>query len=120
MSLLLFGKNKDNISPMQAIGLANGMRKLSGYGGGFDPLALGRKILGVDDINIQDNFDTESSYLGIGKYLTDKVYLELEQGNQDFGRKTKIEIEITPKISLESTISEKGDSSFGVNWRFDY
>jgi hypothetical protein len=120
LSLLLFGKNKDSISPMQAIALANGMRKLSGYGGGFDPLRLGRKILGVDDISIQNSSDKESSYLGIGKYLTDKVYLELEQGNQDFGRKTKIEIEITPKISLESTISEKGDSSFGMNWRFDY
>ena len=120
LSLLLFGKNPDSISTMQAVGLADGMRKLSGNGGGFDPLAIGRKILGVDDISIKNNPDTESSYLGVGKYLTDKVYLEVDQGNQAFGRKTKIEVELTPKISVESIIGEKGDSSFGMNWRFDY
>jgi len=120
LSLLLFGKNPDSISTMQAVGLADGMRKLSGSGGGFDPLGIGRKILGVDDISIKNNPDTESSYLGVGKYLTDKVYLEVEQGNQAFGRKTKIEVELTPKISVESIIGEKGDSSFGMNWRFDY
>jgi translocation and assembly module TamB len=96
------------------------MRKLSGKGGGFDPLGIGRKILGVDDISVKNNPDTESSYLGVGKYLTDKVYLEVDQGNQAFGRKTKIEVELTPKISVESIIGEKGDSSFGMNWRFDY
>ncbi|MFK7967800.1 MAG: translocation/assembly module TamB domain-containing protein [Rickettsiaceae bacterium] len=120
LSLLLFGNNPDNISTMQAVGLADGMRKLSGNGGGFDPLGLGRKILGVDDISIKNDNDTESSYVGVGKYLADKVYLEVEQGNQAFGTKTKIEVEVTPKISIEAITGEKGDSSFGVNWRFDY
>lgn len=120
LSLLLFGKNPDSISTMQAIGLADGMRKLSGHGGGFDPLGLGRKILGVDDISIKNNEDTESSYVGVGKHLTDKVYLEIEQGDQAFGTKTKVEVEVTPKMAIEAITGEKGDSSFGINWRFDY
>jgi len=120
LSLLLFGKNPDSISPGQAIGLANGMRKLSGNGGGFDPVGLGRKILGVDDISIKEDDNTESSYVGVGKYLTDKVYLEIEQGNEAFGTKTKIEVELTPKISLEAITGEKGNSSFGINWRVNY
>lgn len=120
LSLLLFGKNPDSISPSQAIGLANGMRKLSGYGGGFDPVGLGRKILGVDDISIKEDDNTESSYVGVGKYLTDKVYLEIDQGNEVFGTKTKIEVELTPKISLEAITGEKGNSSFGINWRVNY
>ena len=120
LSLLLFGKNPDSISPGQAIGLANGMRKLSGNGGGFDPVGLGRKILGVDDISIKEDDNTESSYVGVGKYLTDKVYLEIEQGNETFGTKTKVEVELTPKISLEAITGEKGNSSFGINWRVNY
>lgn len=120
LSLLLFGKNPDSISPSQAIGLANGMRKLSGYGGGFDPVGLGRKILGVDDISIKEDDNTESSYVGVGKYLTDKVYVEIDQGNEVFGTKTKIEVELTPKISLEAITGEKGNSSFGINWRVNY
>ena len=72
------------------------------------------------DISIKNNEDTESSYVGVGKYLTDKVYLEIEQGDQAFGTKTKVEVEVTPKIAIEAITGEKGDSSFGINWRFDY
>ena len=122
LSLLLFGKNPENISPMQAIGLANSMRKLSGHTtNGFDPLGLGRKILGVDDISIKNTDDSDKgSYIGVGKYITDKIYLEIDQGNELFGTKTKVEVELTPKISIEGSTGEKGNSTFGINWHFDY
>ena len=48
-SKLLFGENPENISTFQALQLADGMRRLSGHGGGFDPLGLGRNHM----INMQ-------------------------------------------------------------------
>ena len=120
LSKLLFGKNPDSITTMQALALADGMRRISGHGGGFDPMGLGRKILGVDDISIKNNEDTDKTSVGVGKYLTDKIYLEVEQGDDISGAKTRIEVQITSKITLEGITSEKGNSSVGINWRFDY
>ena len=121
LSMLLFGENPENISTFQALQLADSLRRLSGKGGGFDPLGLGRKILGVDEISFKsDADDPEKSSVGVGKHVTDKVYIEIEKGRHEGSAKTKIEVQITPKISIESTTEQEGNNSLGVNWRFDY
>ncbi len=121
MSMLLFGKNPGNISTFQALQLADSVRRLSGHGGGFDPLGLGRKILGVDDINFKsDSKNPENTSVGLGKHLTDKVYFEVENGRQEGSAKTRIEVQITPKISIENITEQEGNTHFGINWRFDY
>jgi autotransporter translocation and assembly factor TamB len=121
LSMLLFGENPENISTFQALQLADGVRRLSGHGGGFDPLGLGRKILGVDEISFKnDSKNPENTSLGVGKHLSDKVYLEVEKGRQEGGAKTKIEVQLTPKISIENITEQEGNTTFGINWRFDY
>lgn len=121
LSKLLFGDDPENISTFQALQLADGMRRLSGHGGGFDPLGLGRKILGVDDISFkQDSEDPNKSSVGVGKHLSDKVYFEIESGRSENSTKTKVEVQLTPKISVENVFEPEGNTSVGVNWRFDY
>jgi autotransporter translocation and assembly factor TamB len=121
LSMLLFGEHPENISTFQALQLADGARRLSGHGGGFDPLGTGRKILGVDEINFNRNEeDPEKSSVGLGKHLSDKVYFEVEQGRQEGSSKVKIEVQLTPKISVETTAAQKGSNSCGINWKFDY
>ncbi len=120
LSLLLFGKNQGDISQFEALSLANSMKKLSGHGGGFDALAIGRKILGVDDISIKNNSNTGGTSVGIGKYINNKVYLEVEQDSETNATKTRVEFEITPKISVEAINTKNSANSVGINWRFDY
>lgn len=121
LSKLLFGNDPENISTFQALQLANGMRRLSGHGGGFDPLSFGRKILGVDDISVkQDSEDPNKTSVGVGKHLTDKVYFEVESGRSENSTKTRIEVELTPKISIENVFEPEGNTSVGINWKFDY
>ncbi|PCJ29187.1 MAG: hypothetical protein COA94_02200 [Rickettsiales bacterium] len=121
LSMLLFGEKAENISTFQALQLADSLRRLAGHGGGFDPLGLGRKILGVDDISFKtDANDPKKTSVGVGKYLTDRVYFEIEKGRQESGTRTKIEVQISPKISIKSVQEEEGNNSVGVNWRFDY
>ena len=91
LSKLLFGNDPENISTFQALQLANGMRRLSGHCGGFDPLSFGRKILGVDDISFkQDSEDPNKTSVGVGKHLTDKVYFEVESGRSENSTKTRV------------------------------
>jgi autotransporter translocation and assembly factor TamB len=122
LSMLLFGENPENISTFQALQLADGVRRLSGHGGGgFDPLGFGRKILGVDEISFKsDSENPENTSVGVGKHLSDKVYFEVEKGRQEGSTKTRIEVQITPKISIENITEQEGNTSFGINCRFDY
>ncbi len=121
LSILLFGTDTENISAFQAVQLADSARRLSGKGGGFDPLSMGRKILGVDDINFKTDADNPDKVsVGVGKYLTDKIYFEIEQGQQSGATKTRVEIQISPTVSIENIIEQQGNTSLGINWRFDY
>ena len=121
LSMLLFGQSTETLSAFQAFQLADAVSRVSGHGGGFDPLGTGRKILGVDEIKFNaDEDDISNSSIGVGKHLTDKVYFEVEGGRQAGSAKTKIEVQISPKISIEGTQAQEGSSSLGVNWRFDY
>lgn len=121
LSILLFGKAAKNIGPFQAIQLANSLRRLSGRGGNFDALANTRKLLNVDDITLKTSENNPSdTAVGIGKHISDSVYFELEKGTQAGTGKTKIEIELTPNISIESSVSETGTNSVGINWKRSY
>ncbi|RTK92674.1 MAG: hypothetical protein EKK61_03330 [Rickettsiales bacterium] len=121
LSMLLFGTDTENISAFQAVQLADSARRLSGKGGSFDPLGMSKKILGIDDITLKtDSEDPEKVSIGVGKYLTDKIYFEIEQGQQADTTKTRVEIQLTPKISIENIIEQQGNTSIGINWRFDY
>ncbi len=121
LSMLLFGKTLNNISTLQALRIADSVRRLSGYGGRFDFLGLYKNILGVDNVDIQEDPDNpKNAIIRMGKYLSDKVYLEIQRKRQDGSNATKIDVQIGPKLSVEYIDQKEGDSSFGVNWRFDY
>lgn len=122
LSTLLFGKQTTQISPFQALQLTDSLRRLSGRGNGsLNILNKARGILKVDDIKIKNNSsDPKDAALGVGKYLTDKVYLEIEKGTQAGSGKTKVEVEIRNNLSVESSVGEAGSNSIGLNWRKDY
>ncbi|WP_157496887.1 translocation/assembly module TamB domain-containing protein [Hahella ganghwensis] len=124
LSRLLFGKSIQNISPLQAARLAAAVQTLRGEGG-FDPIAATRDVLGVDTLTI-DSQETENGEsgvaVGVGKYVTEKVYVELERTPEPSQPwKGSVEIELTPKLNLETTTG--GKSGFGgveLLWKHDY
>ncbi|OZG73828.1 hypothetical protein BTA51_08485 [Hahella sp. CCB-MM4] len=123
LSRLLFGKSIQNITPLQAARLASAVQTLRGEGG-FDPIAATRDVLGVDTLTI-DSQETENGNgvaVGIGKYVTEKVYVELERTPEPSQPwKGSIEIELTPKLNLETTTGGKsGFSGVELLWKHDY
>lgn len=120
LARLLFGKALSEITPLQAARLAQSAASLAGAGSGgpgiFDKV---RNIIGVDTLNIGTDADGGSS-LGAGKYITDKVFVGIEQGASADSRKVKTEIELTPDISAEVSTDSRGNTATGVEWRWDY
>lgn len=120
LSHILFGRDSSRISPFQAVQLAQTVRRFSGQGGGgLDPLGMIRSATGLDDITVETDESGETS-VGVGKYLTDKVYLEAEKGKGADSGAAKIQIEVTPSINVESKIGQDAEAGGGVFWRRDY
>lgn len=119
LSRILFGRDLSTISPFQAVQLTQTLRRFSGKGGGFDPLAAIRDATGVDDLRVETDEEGQAN-IGVGKYLTDKVYLEFEKGAGENSGAANVEIEVTPNITVESEIGQDSESGAGVFWQWDY
>ncbi len=120
MAQILFGENVSDISPFQALQLKRTLDRFSGRGGGgFDPIAQLRNATGFDDIRV-DAGGEDGPSVGVGKYIADNVYLELEKGAGKESGAAQIEIEVTPNVTVESEIGENAQAGGGVFWRWDY
>lgn len=120
LSRILFDQEVSSISPLQAIQLANTLRRFSGKGssGGLDPIGTIRKFTGVDDLQVETG-EEGAVTVGAGKYITDRVYVEAEQGNRENSGAVNVQVELTPRISLESKVGQE-QSGAGLLWKRDY
>lgn len=121
LALLLFGESVANLTPMQALQLANTARTLAGTSGrgGFDPLGFTRSLLGLDDIKV-GSAEEGGMQVGLGKYLTDDVYVEVEKGLTTDRDTLSVEMEVTPHVEVETEVGTDSSGKVGVNWRWDY
>ncbi len=120
LSHLLFDRSASKITPPQAVQLADSINALTG-GGGFDPLGRTRQLLGLDQLTLkQTGKDLEKTALSAGKYLSDEVYLEVEQGISPETGKASLKWEITPNVSVQTEVGVNAEAGAGINWRWDY
>ncbi len=119
LALLLFGRPLQSITPFQALQLARASATLAGKDSGPNVLGMVRDTLGVDALTV--NQDEEGgATVGAEKYITDRVYVGVEQGTSPDSRKVKTEIEVTPNITAKTATGVQSGPSVGVEWRYDY
>ena len=119
LALILFGKDITQISPFQALQLASTARRFSGRGAGLDPLGEIQNATGLDDLRIEGGTG-EGVTVGAGKYLSDDVYLEVQQGSEEGAGAARVEVELTPSVTIESQVGSRGDTGGGIFWEWDY
>ncbi len=119
LAQLLFGRDLTEITPLQALRVAAAAETLSGRGGLFEVAQRTREAVGLDivDIQLADGVPT----LGVGRYLTDDVYLqvrkELEGGG---GGGVSVEVQVSPRVSIVGGAGTRGQGGVELNWRRDY
>jgi len=120
LSSLLFKEETKSISPMQAIQLAEVVTMLASGGlANIDTLGNLQTGLELDRLNLGgDTFNTAS--VKAGKYITDKIYLEVEQGLQSESSTATVEVDLLPDIKAEVKFNQASDSSVGIKWKHDY
>jgi len=124
LSRLLFGQARAELTPVQALKLARSASILSGgLGSGPGITDQVRDMLGVDTIDVDTGDvanDAAGASLSVGKYITEGVFLRLQQGLNSADSKAVVEVEVTDTISVETDVGADSSSRAGVNWTLDY
>ena len=127
LARLLFGTSAARITPMQGIRLAAAVQELQGTGTISGALSRFRRAIGLDTLDVQSTETTDEegetqqqTSARVGKYVTDKVYLEVEQNVTDGGSKARVQVDLTPNLSVGSTVNDQSQTGVGLQWRYDY
>lgn len=117
---VVFGKSVRQLSPFQALQLAQSIGQISGAApGGDSVLGKVRKLLGADVLTVEGDEET-GPQVGVGKYVTERVYIGVRQGAAPGSGELTAEVEITPSISVQSEIGQNARGNVDLNWKFDY
>jgi translocation and assembly module TamB len=120
LARLLFGSSAGSLTPVQAVQLAQTAATLSGRGGSVSVLDELRQGFGLDMLGVESGETVSSSSLAVGKYLTDDVFVKMNQGLTPESRKVGVEVKVLPQVTVESDIGAESQGSVGVNWKLDY
>lgn len=119
LSMVLFGRTLRQISPLQAVRLAQAAAALTGVSGAgmgaFDSL---KASLGLQEVDVGED-DAGNTAVGVGGYVGGKYYVRTQSSVSGQDR-TKIEIQLTPKISVDTEIGADSRQGGGINWSRDY
>ena len=119
LSMILFGRSMREIAPLQAVRLAQAAAEMTGLGGvgpGF--LQSVKSKLGLQELEVSRDED-DNTAVGIGGYIGGKYYFRTRSSvsGQD---KTKVEVQLTPDISVETEVGSDSRQGGGINWKHDY
>ena len=142
---VLFGKSFSQLSRLETVQAANATRdlaSLAGSGGlgalglmdrlrgdmGLDMLQLGSTPAGTAERQAGRDASVQSraaagegsiTTLEVGKYITDEVFLGVEQGVGTNNTSVRIEVDLRSNLSLDGR-TDSSSSSVGLNWKRDY
>ncbi len=120
LAQILFGRDLSRISPLQAIQLARIAAMFNRGLAGLHLFSGNIGLPGIDRLDIRTGERADDTVVGMGKYFTDSVYVEVEQGTTSDSGKISVEVEITPQISVKGDVDARERSGVGLFWRRDY
>ena len=134
---LLFNSSMSQLSPLQIASIAQGVASMSGATGGFDPLGMVRKTLGIDRLSVSSTNPGpgntgSNTMVEAGKYVAPGVYVGTRQGMSG-GTQARVQIDLTRHLKLDTTLGTGGGtpatgttiendpgSSAGLTYQIDY
>jgi translocation and assembly module TamB len=116
LSQLIFGRDLQSISPLQAVQLASAISTLAGKGGGAVDLL--RQNIGLDDFDVTTD-DEGNAAVRAGKYLSDNVYTDVTI-TSDGSTEINLNLDVTDEITAKGSVDQDGETSVGVFFERDY
>ncbi|GJL92043.1 translocation/assembly module TamB domain-containing protein [Hyphococcus sp.] len=122
MSLILFGKPAQTLSPFESLQTAEALASLSGVGpfGGEGVTGRLRRTVGLDLLNVDIDPENGGGSLTIGKYVSKDVFVSATQDAQGRSGSVRVKYEITDNITVETELEQEGDQTVSANWKKDF
>ncbi len=122
MSLILFGKPAQDLSPFESIQTAEALASLSGVGpfGGEGLTGRLRNAVGLDLLNVDIDPENGGGSLTVGKYVADGFFVSATQDAEGKNGSVRVKYEITDNITVETEIEQTGDQTVSANWKKDF
>lgn len=118
LSQVLFGTSASQLSPVEAAQLAATVASLA-TGGGFDVMSGLRNFARLDRLALGGGDAASGVTVSGGKYIGDKVYLELTGGGR-LGPSAQVEVRANRSLSIISQIGGETGAKLSVRWKVNY
>ena len=119
LAQFLYGRAIDELSPVQLVQLAAAVAELGGLSSGPGLLGRLRETTGLDDLNVVTD-DEGNPAVRAGRYVSDNVYLGVEQGSGSDSSRVTIDLDIGANIKARGSVGADGDSSVGIFYEREY
>ncbi len=132
LAQILFGKSASELGRLENLRLAAAVAQLAGFGtgnGGGGVLDSARQALGVDVLRFNSSGAGQQGQSGenmaagssveMGKYLTEDIYVGVQQGTKQGSTAFVIQLELTPRANLEVR-TEQQSTKGGLTWKYNY
>ena len=119
LSRVLFDRGVARISAIEAAQLADAVATLSGRGGG-GILDTARRMLGVDVLRVEGGDARDTPGVTAGRYVGEGIFVGVTQGADPKGGEARVEVEVTPNVSVETDIGPNTSGRVGARWSLDY
>ena len=116
LSRVLFQKPSGNLSPFQALQLANAVSSLTGGGDAFERL---RKSLGVDSLDIGSSASGDPT-VGVSRAINDRISIGAKTGAKPSDSGVTVDLDVTRHIRLQAGVDATGGSNVGVGAEWEY
>lgn len=117
LAVLLFDRDSQSLSPLQALQLAEAVAQLAGRAGEGTISRL-RKGTGLDNLDVKTNSAGESTVTA-GKYLTEKIYSEIAV-EQNGKSQINLNLNLNASTKLRARTNSEGSSGIGIVIEKDY
>ena len=104
---------------VQALQLARAIAMFTGTLEGV-PFFSGPSRLPVIDTFDVERDEEEGTTVSVGKYVSEDIFVELEQGTGVGTSRANVEFEVTPHVSVESSVGANAEGGLGIFWKYDY
>ena len=119
LARLIFGRSMSSLSPLQIAQLAEAAAQLAGVGGSTSLLQNLRNAIGVDDLDVVTDEQGGTS-VQAGKYLNDRTYLTIQQGEKPGSGKVRIDLDVGRGVKLRGEASDAGEAKGGIFFEKEY
>ncbi|MBW6505460.1 MAG: translocation/assembly module TamB domain-containing protein [Rhodobacteraceae bacterium] len=117
LAQLLFSRQIETLSPLQAARMAQAVAQLAGSGG-EGLMGRLRVAFGLDDFDLASDA-AGGATLRFGKYLSENLYSDVAVGS-DGQVEINLNLDITPSLTARGSVGADGNSGIGIYFERDY